>query len=529
MTTIGIIGSGLTAISVAGKLIERGCHPVILDVGKTLEPERQQVVQRLKQQPPSSWDAADVAEMTENPTALDSRPKKLAFGSDYAYAAQPDAPPLVAPPWGPNPSFARGGFSAVWGAAMLPADDCDLADWPVRRADLEPYYRQLLERLPLSAAEDPLSRSFPVYKSDPQAIDLATGARAFLDSLLKSRSLMHREDVLFGQARLAVRRSDDAQGAGCAYCGRCMSGCVYGSIYKADEDLTRYERAGQVDYRPGHLVRRLEEHQDKVKVICDVADHGQREVLLDLVFLAAGAINSTRIVLESRQIFNRAVMMKSTQGFVLPMLRLKGASFDWPNTNTLAAAFVEFKVPNVSDHWVHAQISAPNEVVMSRLDFQPHRGRLRDHALKPAFKRLLVALCNFHSDHAGVHQLTLQPPENGAPSRLKIESQPSHTFPRVGRRGARQLFRILARVKVVPLLPFIQGNYKEPWGWHFGGTLPMSSHPNHSLETDVLGRPTGWHRVHVVDSSVFPSIPGTTVGLLAMANARRIADAAPLD
>jgi choline dehydrogenase-like flavoprotein len=43
------------------------------------------------------------------------------------------------------------------------------------------------------------------------------------------------------------------------------------------------------------------------------------------------------------------------------------------------------------------------------------------------------------------------------------------------------------------------------------------------LETDVLGRPAGLRRVHLVDASVFPSIPATTITFSAMANAHRIA------
>jgi choline dehydrogenase-like flavoprotein len=41
-------------------------------------------------------------------------------------------------------------------------------------------------------------------------------------------------------------------------------------------------------------------------------------------------------------------------------------------------------------------------------------------------------------------------------------------------------------------------------------------------ETDRLGRPGGWERIHVVDSSVFPSIPATTITMSVMANAHRI-------
>jgi choline dehydrogenase-like flavoprotein len=47
-----------------------------------------------------------------------------------------------------------------------------------------------------------------------------------------------------------------------------------------------------------------------------------------------------------------------------------------------------------------------------------------------------------------------------------------------------------------------------------------------ALETDTWGRLPGLDRVHLVDSSVFPSVPGTSITLTIMANAHRIADAA---
>jgi choline dehydrogenase-like flavoprotein len=50
----------------------------------------------------------------------------------------------------------------------------------------------------------------------------------------------------------------------------------------------------------------------------------------------------------------------------------------------------------------------------------------------------------------------------------------------------------------------------------------MSERPA-GLETDLLGRPAEMNRVHLVDSSVFPTVPPTTITLTAMANARRIA------
>ena len=50
----------------------------------------------------------------------------------------------------------------------------------------------------------------------------------------------------------------------------------------------------------------------------------------------------------------------------------------------------------------------------------------------------------------------------------------------------------------------------------------MSHNPGR-FETDTLGRLPGLERVHLIDASVFPSIPATTITLSIMANAHRIA------
>ncbi|MYF29018.1 MAG: hypothetical protein F4169_09175, partial [Gammaproteobacteria bacterium] len=55
-----------------------------------------------------------------------------------------------------------------------------------------------------------------------------------------------------------------------------------------------------------------------------------------------------------------------------------------------------------------------------------------------------------------------------------------------------------------------------------GGGFPMRQDPGR-LETDPLGRPKGFQRVHLVDASVFPSIAGTPITFTVMANAHRIA------
>ena len=57
--------------------------------------------------------------------------------------------------------------------------------------------------------------------------------------------------------------------------------------------------------------------------------------------------------------------------------------------------------------------------------------------------------------------------------------------------------------------------------YHIGGSFPMTRSPG-PLQTDLLGTLHGHRRVHLVDASVFPSIPATNSTFGAMANACRI-------
>ena len=57
--------------------------------------------------------------------------------------------------------------------------------------------------------------------------------------------------------------------------------------------------------------------------------------------------------------------------------------------------------------------------------------------------------------------------------------------------------------------------------------MSMSKDPI-GAQSDILGRPFSLNRVHVVDSSVLPTIPSGTITLTVMANSYRIASSISL-
>jgi choline dehydrogenase-like flavoprotein len=109
----------------------------------------------------------------------------------------------------------------------------------------------------------------------------------------------------------------------------------------------------------------------------------------------------------------------------------------------------------------------------------------------------------------------------GADERLEfVRAAPDPRPLAEARAVGRALLRVARQTRTLPLI----GQLKvwEPGrGNHLGGSFPMAAHPR-GLQSDLLGRPAGLDRVHVVDASVLPTIPATTVTLSVMANAHRI-------
>src|SRR5262249_26841125 len=97
---------------------------------------------------------------------------------------------------------------------------------------------------------------------------------------------------------------------------------------------------------------------------------------------------------------------------------------------------------------------------------------------------------------------------------LSAESNPQ-TRPALGR-IVRKLRHNRRSLRALPIGPMLRPG-KPGRGFHSGGTFPMRETPG-PLETDRQGRPHGFARVHAVDSTVFPSIPATTITLSVMAN-----------
>lgn len=516
-----VIGSGPAGFAATRKLVELGHRPIVIDAGITLDSERGRVVARMASTSPHSWAPADIRALESKDSPEKPFLARTTFGSEHVYSPLDSCNQFrTSPGQPPVPSYAFGGLSNIWSAAMLPAHDDDMSDWPITRRGLAAHYRDVLSWIPMAGERDDLEQKFPIYRSEVDRLAIPTSANELLLRLRRRSDSLAARGFHVGRSRLAVSGSWGEE-SGCRYCGRCHSGCVYGAIWNSQLDLKDLIARDVVGYRSGLLARSVEETEGGVRIRCDRVGGGHETICGSRVYVAAGAINSTRIVLESLRLWDHPVKLRTSQGFALPLLPLWHTT-PWPTTMDLASLFVEFKTYD-SEHWVHTQIGPVHDEAMRELDKRGGRfvaPRLVRSQIK---QRVLIAGFNMHSDHAGHHVLRLVR-QSGGPNVLEMTTVPNPTFTRRARRAAWQFGRELSRSMVLAVPPLGSLATDQPLSWHVGGSLPMRRHRKDVMDTDVLGRPQQWRRTHVVDSSVFPTVPGTTVVLLAMANAARIVD-----
>lgn len=517
-----VIGSGPAGVAVSAALIARGRQVTMLDVGERLEPSRDALRAKLGAVEPDRWDPVDLAEIRRAAVGQQAggiRP----FGSDLPQRDPigffgPEGPPGW---FGLRPSFALGGLSNGWGASVLPYRAEDIADWPVGIAELAPHYEAVKALIPIAAKPDALADLFPAQRiENDDALPASTQAVTLLRRLEARRAELAESDVHFGTARQAVA-------AGCRCCAMCLQGCPYGLIFNAGSVVERLSREGGLSYVPRRYALRFAEEAGSVRMWSRDLDSGETvEQQADRLFVAAGVLPSAHLVLDSLDLTDRPVTLLDSQQFFLPMLHGW-----WPRPDparekryALAQLFLEILDPAVDPNTVHVQLYTFNDHYAN--DMRQRFGMLATLAA-PAIahlsRRLIVAQGFLHSDSSP--RATLRLVRDGDRSRLTFEPvENAQTVGAVGR-VVRKIGAVARPAGLFPLSPMLRMG-EIGGSFHCGGTFPMRASPG-DLDSDAFGRPAGLRRVFLVDASVFPGIPATTITLSVMANAHRIGSEAP--
>jgi ferredoxin len=385
---------------------------------------------------------------------------------------------------------------------------------------METHYRAVLDTIPYAGEEDALARHFPLVGKAKALPQLAPRAQLVVGAAERHRYELDRIGVAVGRARLAF------DSTACVRCGLCMTGCPYSLIYSAAHTFDELRRNGRIQYHDDLLAFEVGQDGETPFVLTrQLSNQTVHKFEGDRIYVAAGALGTTRLVMGSLRLFGQELEMAESVQFVLPML----SRHTTPDPR-LSTEFTlnQFNMAISTDDQWHD---------VSQIHFYPHNDAIFD-ALPRALdapwaaavtsqlvRRLTIGLGYLPSWVSPPLRVKAEPPrgDQALPEfRVSGDLAQGSRIP-MFRQVIRKVLQAAPRLDLWPVLPmmFFSAAGKS---YHFGGSFPHSEAPADSpLTTDRWGRLGRWSRVHLVDASVFPSVPATTFTLTIMANAHRIA------
>lgn len=204
-----------------------------------------------------------------------------------------------------------GGRSLTWGRQSYRWSDIDFeanlkegiaVDWPVRYADIAPWYDKVETYIGVSGEKLGLKQLPDGQFHPPMGLNCAE-----LD-LKQSMSEAFDDGRLLTIGRTANITATDAQIQGrgpCQYRNRCWRGCPFGGYFSSNSStLPAAERTGNLTLRANSIVHEIlyDEHTKKavgVKVI-DAETHEKLVFKAKVIFLCASAMASVGILWQSK-------------------------------------------------------------------------------------------------------------------------------------------------------------------------------------------------------------------------------------
>lgn len=302
-----VIGSGISGGWAAKELTEKGLKVLMLERGKPIEHVKD-YVNATKE----AWDLphrglATNAMKEQYPVLSRDWPlNEFMYG---IWANESESPYVEHKPFNWFRSHNVGGRSLLWGRQsyrlnrrdfQANAEDGIAIDWPIRYADLSPWYEYVekfagiagnadgIDSLPDGAYLPPMPLNVVERDVAKRVRDAFKGARQIIPARV---------------ANLTTGRPEQGRAA-CQLRNKCGLGCPFGAYFSTQSaTLPAAMNTGNLTVRPWSIVTRLLYDRDQQRVrgveVLDAENNQTYEFRCRLVFLNASTLNSTWVLMNS--------------------------------------------------------------------------------------------------------------------------------------------------------------------------------------------------------------------------------------
>jgi choline dehydrogenase-like flavoprotein len=302
-----VVGSGMSGGWAAKELAERGLRTLVLEAGGNIDPGKDY----LEHEPVYEFKFRGLGDRHHERTRqfIQSQAGPYEEQTKHFFVDDVDNPYKFDPakPFIWVRGRHLGGRSLMWGRQTYRLSDLDFeanaregvsVDWPIRYADIAPWYDYVEEYIGVSGealglAHLPDGRFLP-------AMELNCAERVVRDALAEH----FQGERLLTIGRCAILTRKHRGRAACHYCGPCWRGCSTYSYFSAIHVTLPAARAtGRCTIRPNSVVHSVvyDERKRRVTGVRAIDAETMRPLEFEgrVVFLCASALESARILLNS--------------------------------------------------------------------------------------------------------------------------------------------------------------------------------------------------------------------------------------
>lgn len=302
-----VVGSGITGGLAAKELTELGLRTLVLEAGRPIDPARDYGEHRA----PFEMKFRGLGDRRHVDERQQVQRRSVSFDelSHRFWTDDVDNPYTTSAerPFDWLRARQVGGKSIIWGRQVYRWSELDFeanardgvaVDWPIRYADVAPWYDRVERFIGVSGMAEGLAHLPDMQFQPPMAFNVAEQAvRERIAARYKGERLMTIGRVAVLTRAVPGRRA-------CHYCGPCHRGCVTRSYFSSlNASLPAAQATGRLTLRPWSVVRslRYDARQRRVTAVQVIdAQSGEAiEFTSRVVFLCASAIESARILLNS--------------------------------------------------------------------------------------------------------------------------------------------------------------------------------------------------------------------------------------
>ena len=280
-----VVGSGASGGMAAFNLTRQGVKVLLLDAG----------------------DAFDRTKFWTHVLPFDERERRRAGDAPYEFFVSEKEQPYLTPEGKPfllRRVWGHGGKTNVWGRVSLRMSDLDFhaaerdgwgIPWPIRYADVAPYYDQVEQLIGVCGGTD-----------DSEVLP---GSKHLMPAPPKrcAEVLLEKASARLGIPVVTMRRANMTRphrgSAACHYCGNCGAGCHTASFFNSAHHLLPFALdTGRLQIVSNAVVARVTtDDRGRASGVqyFDRRSGAERQVRARVVVLGASCMDTTRILLNS--------------------------------------------------------------------------------------------------------------------------------------------------------------------------------------------------------------------------------------